>query len=333
VAPAHVRPVQVPLGTRGPDVDRVDLDQGPHRVHHCPAPAPASTSSCRHCATTPAGSKTPCSTPLALAREQCPDYRAGLELVGMTKTDVDILRYNALGGRVRNHPEAKRALRGIPLPNPFSQVWELRQMHGMYAAADNILEDTFCDLATELAEELGWDSIVPLTVIHRTGNGVRLRVEQQRREPGSQATRAGAWSSATRNLARLPCQTPRRAQFGRGVDCFPTSSTPNAKRPTLVLLLTSHLRFPPRFPPQWEVTNTPPPAQIPSFPTFPTKPTTVSVRVRARGSCTAKLGAAPQLPVGTASLRGLRGRPPRCAGKLSQRTWRPGLPGACSRRT
>ncbi len=122
--------------------------------------------------------------PLALARERCPDYRAGLELVGMTKTDVDILRYNALSGRVRNHPEARRALRGIPLPNPFSQVWELRQMHGMYAAADNILEDTFCDLATELAEDLGWDSIAPLTVIHRTGNGVRLRVEQQRRERG-----------------------------------------------------------------------------------------------------------------------------------------------------
>ena len=60
---------------------------------------------------------------------------AGLELIGMTQTDVDILRYNALGGRVRNHPEARRALRGIPLPNPFSQVWELRQMHGMYAAA------------------------------------------------------------------------------------------------------------------------------------------------------------------------------------------------------
>ena len=122
--------------------------------------------------------------PLALARERCSDYRDGLELIGMTKTDVNIIRYTALGGRVRNHPEAKRALRDIPQHNPFSQVWELRQMHGMYAAANNILEDTFCDLATELAEDIGWDSIAPLTVIHRTGHGVRLRVELQRRERG-----------------------------------------------------------------------------------------------------------------------------------------------------
>lgn len=124
--------------------------------------------------------------PLALARQRCAtqDYRAGLELIGMTQRDVDILRFSALGGRVHNHPEAKRALRGIPLPNPFSQVWELRQMHGMYAAADNILEDTFCDLAAELAEDRGWDSLAPLAYLHRTGNGLRLRVEQQRRDRG-----------------------------------------------------------------------------------------------------------------------------------------------------
>lgn len=126
--------------------------------------------------------------PLALARQRChwTDYQAGLDLVGMTQTDVDILRRNALGGRVRDHPEAKRALRGIPLPNPFSQVWELRQMYGMYAAADSILEDTFCDLAAELAEDSSWDSLVPLTVHHHTGNGIRLRVEQQRRHRGLQ---------------------------------------------------------------------------------------------------------------------------------------------------
>ncbi len=147
----------------------------------------------------------------------------------------------------------------------------------------------------------------------------------------SQAIPAGVWSSATRNLARLPCQTPRRAQFGRGVDCFPTSSTPNAKRPTLVLLLTSHLRFPRRFPPRWEVTNTPPPAQIPSFPTFPTKPTTVSVRVRARGSAlTAKrvlqlqLQLQLQLRLRCRTASDARTRPPRAALKPQRPpTWRP----------
>lgn len=126
--------------------------------------------------------------PLAAARQQCRtgDYSAGLQLVGMTPTDVEILRHSAQAGtgRVHNHPEARRALRGIPLPNPFSQVWELRQMHGMYAAADNILEDAFCDLATELAGERGWDSLAPLTLYHQTGRGLQLRVGQQRRDRG-----------------------------------------------------------------------------------------------------------------------------------------------------
>lgn len=118
--------------------------------------------------------------PLALARNRCRDYAAGLQLVGMTSTEVDILRHSALSGKVHNHPEARRALRGIPLPNPFSQVWELRQMHGMYAAADNILEDTFCDLANELADKRGWDSLAPLTLHHHTGRGLQMRVSQQR---------------------------------------------------------------------------------------------------------------------------------------------------------
>lgn len=122
--------------------------------------------------------------PLELARQRCRDYAAALQLVGMTQVDVDIIRYSALGGRVRNHPEARRALRGIPLPNPFSQVWELRQMYGMYSAADDILEDTFCDLASELASERGWDDLAPLTLYHHTGRGLEMRVEQQRRARG-----------------------------------------------------------------------------------------------------------------------------------------------------
>lgn len=127
--------------------------------------------------------------PLAEARRRLGsrDYAAGLELVSMTQTDVDILRHSshAGSGPVRNHPEARRALRGIPLPNPLSKVWELRQMHGMYAAADNILEDTFCDLVLELAPDHGWDRLASLTNIHHTGRGLELRVEFQRRERGA----------------------------------------------------------------------------------------------------------------------------------------------------
>lgn len=124
--------------------------------------------------------------PLTQARERCTkgDYETGLALVGLTSTDVGILRHSAIAGRVHNHPEARRALQGIPLPNPFNQVWELRQMHGMYEAADNILEDTFCDLATELTEERGWDEIAAVTLWHSTGLGLQRRVQQQRQDRG-----------------------------------------------------------------------------------------------------------------------------------------------------
>ena len=81
------------------------------------------------------------------------------------------------------HPEVTRALRGIPLPNPLSQVWELRQMHAMYAAAVNLLEDVACDLILELAPKHGWDYLGSLTVC-RNGQQLRWRVEDQREERG-----------------------------------------------------------------------------------------------------------------------------------------------------
>jgi len=124
--------------------------------------------------------------PLADAkrRSRPADYTAGLQLVGMTPTDVAIIRHSALSGRVTHHREAARALRGIPLPNPFSQVWELRQMRGMYAAAENLLEDTFCDLAVELMPAQGWDNLAKMTLYHRTSRTLQARIQEQRETRG-----------------------------------------------------------------------------------------------------------------------------------------------------
>ena len=119
--------------------------------------------------------------PLAEAKRRCSpaDWKAGLELIGMTPLDIEIIRHSGMG-KVKPHREAKRALRGIPLPNPFSQVWGLRQMRGMYAAADDILEDAFCDLAVELAPTQGWDYLAGLCICNRTARTLQARVQMQR---------------------------------------------------------------------------------------------------------------------------------------------------------
>ena len=124
--------------------------------------------------------------PLITAQRQCrpTDWHAGLDLVGLTQRDIQILRHGA-PQEIAPHREAKRALRGIPLPNPFSQVWELRQMRGMYAAAENLLEDAFCDLVIELAPEQGWHNLPQLTLHHRSTRTLQLRVEEQRAERGA----------------------------------------------------------------------------------------------------------------------------------------------------
>ena len=123
--------------------------------------------------------------PLRLARSWCPDeaWKAGLELVGLTPQAVEILRRGA-PRTVTPNAEAARALNGIPLPNPFSQIWELRQIRSMYTAAENILEDAFCDLTVELAPTYGWQHLSEFTLHHRSAQTLRLRTSQQRARRG-----------------------------------------------------------------------------------------------------------------------------------------------------
>lgn len=115
------------------------------------------------------------------------DWRAGLKLVGFTSTEVKFLRLDTLGLPVPPHQEVRRALHGWPLQNPFSQVWELRQMRGMYRAAENLLEDALCDLAVELAPRHGWHNISQVTRSNNSAKQLLARVEEQRElrgEPG-----------------------------------------------------------------------------------------------------------------------------------------------------
>lgn len=126
--------------------------------------------------------------PLADAQRRCAprQWADGLQLVGLTDRDVQGLRH-AAPGVVKPHPQASRALRGIPLRNPFTDVWELRQIRGMYTAAEDLIEDTFCDLATELAPTLGWTLLAGMTRYHRSARTLQRRVEAQRLvrgEPG-----------------------------------------------------------------------------------------------------------------------------------------------------
>jgi hypothetical protein len=124
--------------------------------------------------------------PLREARRACTAaaWKSGLELVGLSPRAVEILRHGA-PQTITPNAEAARALVGIPLPNPFSRIWELRQIRGMYTAAENILEDVFCDLSVELAPTHGWQRLSEFTHHHRSERTLQLRINHQRATRGA----------------------------------------------------------------------------------------------------------------------------------------------------
>lgn len=114
-------------------------------------------------------------------------WNEGLALVGLSTTGADDLCRRTAKPGGPGHPEARRALRGFPLPNPWSQVWELRQVRNMYAAAEALMEDVFCDLVLELHPTHGWLPLAEVTLQHRTATQLQLRIQDQREargEPG-----------------------------------------------------------------------------------------------------------------------------------------------------
>lgn len=125
----------------------------------------------------------------ARMKSSAADWRAGLALVGLSIDDARNLRFDAQGLPVPQHREVRRALKGWPLPNPFSQVWELRQMRGMYKAAEHLLVDALCDLVVELAPTHGWHNLSQVTRYNNSAKQLRTRVKWQREcrgEPGDE---------------------------------------------------------------------------------------------------------------------------------------------------
>lgn len=122
---------------------------------------------------------------LTEASQRCAprDYADGLEAIGLSRLDVTVLRFHAQRPAPR-HREAERAVRGIPLPNPFSCAWEMRQMRGMYQAAEDLLLDLYCDLILELVPKHGWRNVSKLVIENRTEDTLRQVVEDQRRHRG-----------------------------------------------------------------------------------------------------------------------------------------------------
>ena len=114
-----------------------------------------------------------------------PRWGTALALVGMPTMDARIITWSAVGAtpsQVTN-ADVRRVLHGIPLPNPLTEVWELRQLHSMFEAAGDLLEDAVCDLVLELRERQGLAALAPLTV-SGIADQLRMRVERQRDRRG-----------------------------------------------------------------------------------------------------------------------------------------------------
>lgn len=112
-----------------------------------------------------------------------PAWVEALALIGLSEYDARVLIGSAQPIPPGGNPDVRRALRGWPLPNPLTQVWELRQVQSMYQAGENLLEDAVADLVLELAARHGWDNLAALTV-DRCGGQLQRRVGRQREERG-----------------------------------------------------------------------------------------------------------------------------------------------------
>ena len=93
--------------------------------------------------------------PLRELRDVCPDtWQSMLRVVDLPVIDARVILWSLTGTtlRDRTNPTVARALAQIPLPNPLSEIWELRQIYDLYSAAVELLEDTLLDLVEELSQ-------------------------------------------------------------------------------------------------------------------------------------------------------------------------------------
>lgn len=108
-----------------------------------------------------------------------------LTVIDISPLDAAMLEFGASSvGRIL--PEVARVQHDVPLPNPFTLVWELRQLRSMYTAADHLIEDAYCDLAMELHNDAGlnWGRLAQVTPTCYDGDTVKARVQTQREARG-----------------------------------------------------------------------------------------------------------------------------------------------------
>lgn len=132
-----------------------------------------------------AGASTDAMVPYIADTTLCPDRAKALELIGLTDLDLRILKRPFVPPGAEKQPYVAQALKGWPLPNPFSLLWELKQVREMWQAADDLVEDTFADLVLELVPQHGWHNLAQLTRWHNAADALQFRVEDQRRGRGA----------------------------------------------------------------------------------------------------------------------------------------------------
>ncbi len=137
--------------------------------------------------------------PVRAARDAFgPSWLTVLPDVGLTEIEARLIL--AAGSVHLDEPvsgDVSRVLRDLPLPNPLTQIWEIRQLQGMYLAAHGVLEDTFADLITELSER------VPLSLLAARTSSLTARRLEQRLETQA-AARGGPLDPRRRTEQRFP---------------------------------------------------------------------------------------------------------------------------------
>lgn len=83
------------------------------------------------------------------------------DAIGFKRGEVSYLLSLATGVAIepRSFLDTKRALAHWPSQNPFSRLWELRQMQLLLLAVLGLIRDLRADLTLELAPRIGWDTL------------------------------------------------------------------------------------------------------------------------------------------------------------------------------
>ena len=99
----------------------------------------------------------------------------------------------------RTNANVAHTLDELPFVNPLIEAWELKHLCGMYEAADNVLEDTLCDLIDELTGHVSDQDLVAAT-------GMQSVASLQRRVAAARLQRGPPGRPAADPRSGLPRQ-------------------------------------------------------------------------------------------------------------------------------